>query len=350
MALARLDPARIIVVMEENHAAVTILGAHDLPNFTRLEHAGHGAHQLLLGRAPLAPELPRDHEAVRNRALPTTVAPAPTAYRTLANQLQHAGISAGSCLYAQGLPSTCPHVVSVHSYARRHVPFLYYDDVVNNPSMCAHIVPYHAVRVSTPATIDFPRSSMVIPDIDHDMHGHAANEDSNADRRTAKRASADVFIGSLYDTLRSSPAWHHDTRLVVTWDEAGTDNPKPRTCCGGGAPGHIDDDRRRASCTAHGTDGATYDHYALLRSIEDLYHLPRLGKAGDANSRGYPFDRPLNDQATRRSERTRRRARAPVLRAEAHVADARPRPGRAHREPAASRERLRRSRGSDAPR
>ena len=274
---------RIIVVMEENHAAVTILGAHDLPNFTRLEHAGTVLTNYFSVGHPSLPNYlaitSGSEQGVANDCGTCTYG-----VPNLADQLQHAGISWK--LYAQGLPSTCPHVVSVHSYARRHVPFLYYDDVVNNPSMCAHIVPYTQFAINARDN-RLPTFSMVIPDIDHDMHGHAANEDSNANDGP-QRASADAFIGSLYETLRSSSAWKQDTRLVVTWDEAGTDNPKPRTCCGGDAVGGHIATIVVGPRVPHGADGATYDHYALLRSIEDLYHLPRLGKAADANSRDIP--------------------------------------------------------------
>jgi hypothetical protein len=37
-----------------------------------------------------------------------------------------------------------------------------------------------------------------------------------------------------------------------------------------------------------GRDGATYDHYALLRSIETLFHLPYLGHAGDPGTASIP--------------------------------------------------------------
>lgn len=269
--------------MEENHAAVTILGAHDLANFDRLEHDGTVlTNYFSVGH----PSLP-NYLAITSGSMHGVANDCGTCTynaANLADQLQHAGISWK--LYAQGLPSRCPHVVSVHSYARRHVPFLYYDDVVNNPSMCAHIVPYTQFAIDA-RNNQLPTFSMVIPDIDHDMHGHAANEDSNANDGP-QRASADAFIGTLYDTLRSSSAWKQDTRLVVTWDEAGTDNPKPRTCCGGDATGGHIATIVVSPRVPHGSDANTYDHYSLLRSIEDLYHLPRLGKAADANSRDIP--------------------------------------------------------------
>jgi hypothetical protein len=37
-----------------------------------------------------------------------------------------------------------------------------------------------------------------------------------------------------------------------------------------------------------GRDDATYTHYALLRSIETLFHLPLLGHAGDPSTLTIP--------------------------------------------------------------
>jgi hypothetical protein len=98
--------------------------------------------------------------------------------------------------------------------------------------------------------------------------------------------AADQWLEGLYGRLAGSSAWREDTRLVITWDEGGGG---ARTgCCGGlAAGGHIPTivvgPRLRP-----GRDGATYDHYALLRSIETLFHLPSLGHAGDPGTASIP--------------------------------------------------------------
>jgi hypothetical protein len=46
--------------------------------------------------------------------------------------------------------------------------------------------------------------------------------------------------------------------------------------------------RRRRAERAARRDDATYSHYALLRSIETLFHLPLLGHAGDPATAAIP--------------------------------------------------------------
>ena len=79
----------------------------------------------------------------------------------------------------------------------------------------------------------------------------------------------------LYGKLAGSSAWRDGTRLG-DWDEgAGRERAG---CCGGLATGG-----RVATIVAGpgvgpARDDATYSHYALLRSIETLFHLPLLGQ------------------------------------------------------------------------
>ena len=87
----------------------------------------------------------------------------------------------------------------------------------------------------------------------------------------------------------ASTAWREDTRLVVTWDEGGGGGGGGRGACGGGlgAGGHI------ATVVAGprvrpGRDATTYDHYALLRSVEAAFGLPFLGHAADPTSATIP--------------------------------------------------------------
>jgi len=76
---------------------------------------------------------------------------------------------------------------------------------------------------------------------------------------------------------------------VVTWDEGhGGGAGGPTGCCGGLATGG-----RVATIVAgpgvrSARDGATYSHYALLRSIEARFHLPFLGHASDPETATIP--------------------------------------------------------------
>jgi phosphatidylinositol-3-phosphatase len=131
-------------------------------------------------------------------------------------------------------------------------------------------------------TVDFsdltkrrlPRLVFVTPNLDHDMHG--AGEGGND---PALIAAADHWLEGLYGKLASSPAWHDDTRLVITWDEAA--NGEQLGCCGGLATGGNVATIITGPQVKAARDNTPYSHYALLRSIETLFHLPLLGHASD---------------------------------------------------------------------
>jgi hypothetical protein len=106
-----------------------------------------------------------------------------------------------------------------------------------------------------------PTVSFVIPNLCHDMH-------------YCSRDSGDHWISSHLSGY-ASWARTHNSLLIITWDEDGTivgvggDNNKVPTIFYGA---HI-----RA-----GTYRERINHYSVLRTIEDIYQLPRAGKSAHA--------------------------------------------------------------------
>jgi acid phosphatase len=121
----------------------------------------------------------------------------------------------------------------------------------------------------------------VIPNLDHDMHGAGEGGDD-----PALTTTADHWLAGLYRKLASSVAWHDDTRLVVTWDEAA--NGERAGCCGGLAAGGQVATIITGPQVKTGRDDTPYSHYALLRSIETLLQLPLLGHASDPSTATIP--------------------------------------------------------------
>jgi hypothetical protein len=89
-------------------------------------------------------------------------------------------------------------------------------------------------------------------------------------------AQADDWARRLYRELQRSTAWQQDTRVVLTFDE-GSDNGSQRVATTVSGPR-----------VPAGTDDTPYNHYSLLRSIEDAFGLPHLGHAGDGSTRSIP--------------------------------------------------------------
>ena len=133
--------------------------------------------------------------------------------------------------------------------------------------------------------------------------------DRSCCRRPGGLVSADAWLHTWIPKILTSAAFRHDGMLVITFDEAelqgsdadssaccgegpGPNSPLPGiTGLGGGRVGALVVSR----WTRPGRVNATaYNHYALLRSIEDLF---ALGHLGYANAPGVnSFGRDVFDQ------------------------------------------------------
>ena len=283
---------RIVVVMEENHSADQVIDSPDAPQLARLVADGTLLTQFF---STVHPSLPNyiallsgdTHGIVRDCGDCSIDAP------TLVDQLESAHLSWRA--YMQGLPAPCSaKTQTAGDYAKKHDPFLYFPAISANPQLCADVVPFDQFATDL-RTGQLPQFVWITPDMAHDMHGGTsdgpatgATSGGGAAVDAQNISAADAFLGQLYDELRSSSAWQQDTRLVVTWDEGGGAQSGAHTCCGGDAVGGHVATVVVGPRVAHGTDGAVYDHYALLRSIETALGLTYLAHAADASSHDIP--------------------------------------------------------------
>jgi phosphatidylinositol-3-phosphatase len=190
----------------------------------------------------------------------------------LFSQLAAARVSYGA--YLEGAPGACfldPYGGS--DYASKHNPWRYYDNVRSSPTMCAHLHPYGdlAPLLAGPAS-RVPRYVWVTPSLCHDGHDCAPSVAGN-------------WLTSFVAQVTRSAAWQQGGVLYVTWDEADGDNAgvvgsSVRAFGGGGrvltlviTPG-----------VTHVVLRATLNHYSLLATIEDNFHLARLGFARGAGA------------------------------------------------------------------
>jgi hypothetical protein len=184
-------------------------------------------------------------------------------HRNLVDQLEAAGISWK--VYAEGMPSACSAVTATGDYVRRHNPFLYYTDVRDDPRRCRNDVPATALDHDLAAHA-LPRVVWLVPNLCHDMH------------------SCDTYTGDLYlrSVLPRLIAQLGPTGvLFITFDEGSSD----QGCCGVAKGGRIATVVAGPGARAEARSMTPYDHYSLLRTIEDLLGLPRLGGAASASTR-----------------------------------------------------------------
>ncbi len=177
----------------------------------------------------------------------------------LADQLEQSSLSWRG--YMESMPEPCFKGASSGGYAKKHDPFMYFPSITGNETRCKeHVGPLTAFSGDLSAGT-LPNFSMIVPNGCHDMHDCSVKQGD------------DWLRGFLPDLLRA-PAYRDGGVVVVTFDEdnGGSNNHvativiSPR-----GARGHRSDLR--------------YDHYSLLRGIEDNFGLSHLGHAADKGRR-----------------------------------------------------------------
>src|SRR5262249_43857933 len=100
---------------------------------------------------------------------------------------------------------------------KRHNPFAYLSDVVNNPSQANNLVPFSQFA-SDLASNQLPNYSFIIPNQQNNAHDCPASipNCTNAD----KLAAADNWLKTNIDPLISSAAFRQSGMLMITFDES----------------------------------------------------------------------------------------------------------------------------------
>lgn len=204
---------------------------------------------------------------------------------TLVDALEAAGLTFSA--YLEGAPNAgalqqgFPGPGANALYAQKHNPFMYFDQIVKDPSRLARLKTFDALPFDLAATA--PNFAFIVPNQCHDGHGLPSCKDEAQLQR-----DYDAFVASTVAVIRGSKNWTQNSAIVITFDEgelshrteaaAKTDNRIPAivvTRCGGPA-----------------TSDARLDHHALLATIEDGFGLPRLRKSLGAPTLMDLFRRP----------------------------------------------------------
>ena len=247
---------RVVVVVFENKARDRVLGRAEAPTFAKLARR---YATLTNYRAVAHPSLPNYLALVSGSTQGITddctgcIVDSPN----LADTLERAGRSWKT--YAEGLPRPGFTGPSAGRYAKKHNPFVYFRDVLSSPSRLTRIVPYSTFgRDLTARTL--PDYSLVVPDLCNDMHDCSV-------------ATGDRWLARFLARLLGSPQLRGGAVFVV-FDESDDSN------VGGGGivPAFV-----AGPLVGKGArSAAVLDHYGLLRTIEDAWGLPLLGRSAGA--------------------------------------------------------------------
>jgi phospholipase C len=186
-------------------------------------------------------------------------------------------------------------------YVVRHNPFLNFRSVQQDPPLAEELLPLERLAPDLQSGL-FPAFALLIPNLCHEMHGLQGPNVPTDCAGSALVTQGDNFVNGLVTQIQQSPIWKAPgrTAIVITWDEDDGSTRGQQGCCGSDSNspanfggGHIP----TVVITNYGPRGVAdptpYNHYSLLRTIEDAFGIcEHLGYAGDDAAGVVPM-RPL---------------------------------------------------------
>jgi hypothetical protein len=257
-AVPRAAASHIATIVMENEEADAVIGNRKAPYINRLARRGGLATS---SYAITHPSLP-NYLALTSgstHGVTSDCTSCHVAARNIADQLDAAHLSWRA--YMEDLPSPCFKGAGAGGYAKKHDPFMYYDDIAGSPARCRRVVPFSALARDLRRG-SLPAYSFIAPNLCHDGHDCGIGE-------------ADRFLSGFVPSLL--PALGPHGYLVLTWDEGSSD----AGCCGGARGGRIATIVVGPDVRAGARAARPIDHYGVLGSVEDSLRLPRLGAAAD---------------------------------------------------------------------
>jgi phosphatidylinositol-3-phosphatase len=241
-----------IVIVFENKEANEVIGNADAPTFNALAKRYAFATRYY---GVTHPSLPNYLALVSGstQGFTTDCTSCVVSARNLADTLAAAGKTWK--LYAEGLPR--PGFTGAFSgrYAKKHVPLLYFRDVVGNRSRRARVVPLTSLRTDLRAG-RLPNFSFVVPNMCNSMHDCSV-------------ATGDAWLRARLPPLLALP----NTAVFVVFDEGSSD------ARGGG---HVAALVLGTAVRSGSRFTGVTSHYGLLRTIEQAWGLPLLGGSARA--------------------------------------------------------------------
>jgi acid phosphatase len=150
--------------------------------------------------------------------------------------------------YSESMPSNGYTGCTSGDYARKHSPWTNFANVPASSNLSYTEFPHDYTNL--------PTVSFVIPNLQNDMHDGSVQQGDSWMRHN----------------LNAYVKWAkvHNSLLIVTWDEDdnSADNQIPTIFVGAGI--------------TPGTYSETINHYSVLRTLEDLYHLRPVGASATA--------------------------------------------------------------------
>jgi len=250
----------VFIIMMENEAIDRILGNTKAPYINSLAQQYAVATNYYGVTHPSLPNyiasISGDTQGINNNCNNCFV-DAPN----IVDQLESAGKTWKA--YMESMPSPCFVGDSGKLYKQKHNPFIYFDNIRNNPARCDKIVPFTQFDTDLQANT-LPDYIWITPNMCNNIHDCSLE-------------TGDVWLQTWVSKILASPGWQQKGILFLTFDES---NPSDDTgCCVYAVGGHILTMLISPLAKPAYQSQIAYDHYSLLRTIEQAWGMPLLGKA-----------------------------------------------------------------------
>ncbi len=165
--------------------------------------------------------------------------------------------------YMESMPNPCFVGDAPPLYRQKHNPFIYFDNIRNDPARCGKVVPFTQFQTDLAANT-LPNFVWITPNMCHDAHDCPVS-------------TANAWLQGVIPQILNSPAWKDNGALFITFDEG--EKLDGGGCCQYSQGGHIATLVISPLVPAGFRSNVGYSHYSLLRTIETAWGLPPLAKA-----------------------------------------------------------------------
>ncbi len=216
---------------------------------------------------------------------------------------------------AIGAPDETQSATPADKYATRHNPFVYFHSVIDRPACAENVVPLDGLESDLASLDKTANLTFITPNLCNDGHDAQC-----ADGGPGGLVAADAFLRHWVPLILASPAYRQDGLLIITFDEADVPDPSQPAadnfdaCCDEQpgpniATGQVVDKRPDSGPGISGAGGGRtgavllspfirpgtvtaipYNHYSMLRSVEDIFGLAHLGYAGQTGLKPFGKD------------------------------------------------------------
>jgi hypothetical protein len=238
-------PNHVVIVVEENHSYNEIIGNPSAPYINSLAKQGANFTASFGVEHPSQPNyldlFSGSNQGVTDDSCPHTFSTA-----NLGSNLLAAGFTFGG--YSEDMPSVGYTGCNYNKYYRKHNPWVNFTNIPSSTNM-----PF----TSFPSNFNnLPTISFVIPNQNNDMHDGSISQ-------------ADTWLKQHLDSYVQW-AKTNNSLLIVTWDEDDhtLNNQIPTIFVG--------------PMVKPGNYYEQINHFNVLRTLEDMYGLPYVGKSSTA--------------------------------------------------------------------